>query len=1190
MGSITRNAFHETGIPLMAAGDLLYYVSDATGSTGNAMRAWQIDAAPSATLSFDKVSFGPGIPLDLTDPTATTLTNCGLAQMLFLRSSFGNLTMNNVVIGSACDNRQYSGYRITNVLGNVSITNCSGFGKVSDASGNNPAVFTMQNVPSCTAFSNFESYVFRNVRSTFGVWMDTVSFSSGVTPSNIYLIGGQLTLTGMANQEWEGLYVANMTDGTVQSFTNYQALSMNRLNSVVFRKFRPVGSAKLPANQITAGDSFSQNVYVHDLDFSAANNATSTTGLCSNSGTSFLTIANAKMGTTASALTNNLNRGTSNLVEKNVTYSNVTAGTIGSLGDNQGIPYSNNFRAEYVMAAQTYFRSAPTTNLPNPSYKDCANWYTLIDTTKATGRLCLGAFGGQSSLSLYDFTGTAYTNNGGLAYFEGAGDTIVFKCPYAIKSVTSFKNIPPIIHDGRNSYTTSATSNSVGTGSKTWTVGSGLSYVAGDTIVIARTSDATQLMWGTVNSYASTTLTVDVTGSQGSGTFTDWIFKSPYQTEATYEFRYVQWGSDVTAASWQALTAANLAAVTVTDSNVGINMQLRVTGVGALTGRYLQQVLFFTNNDASYNPPVTYFNVTATGTQTGSTYALYDTSSGVSLIGSVTTTTSGSIAAPAALYGVTTPVRLRVRLYGYLPYQSTSSYYNANVSVSTPQTADSGITQANVATVAAYTTLETLDKLYDYIRYYESVNVSQDQIATKAGSSIDLGSYNLVVNATAGSVFTVVGSTITIKASTLTAGSTFTSFVTSGTVSTANGALIQVTYTDNTGLKTYATWSISGFTTGSRVLLKNVTTNTVVYNSIVSGTSVSASYTNGTTFSTGDSYLVRITWVSGTSAHLPEQYTGSASSTGLTVIDDSAADSVYNTNAIDGSLVTKFSADYINDQVDLAVAADFSAAEFYAWWVYNLTTSQGITDFFGGVTAIDAGNYRINTATVNVMFDNLTTSNRKQSDSARIYRDDDAYPVYDPTTGGGGIDLNWRNPVYVVNGSGGGATAADVWSYSSRTLTSGGSVDPVAVANAVWGQDMTTLTAGNNAGQKLKRIPESIGLVAPQALSDQEIDRIKAAIRSEPVPAPSTPVIDTQKLHGEISNAVLAASAKASYVAKLEKELEDAKKAADARAKEIQSIKSEQAALAELEMILPAILPKPKKYRVKVPKPVAVRK
>ena len=45
---------------------------------------------------------------------------------------------------------------------------------------------------------------------------------------------------------------------------------------------------------------------------------------------------------------------------------------------------------------------------------------------------------------------------------------------------------------------------------------------------------------------------------------------------------------------------------------------------------------------------------------------------------------------------------------------------------------------------------------------------------------------------------------------------------------------------------------------------------------------------------------------------------------------------------------------------------------------------------------------------------NNTSTNIKQIDNVRLFKSDNSYPVREPTTGGGGIDVNWRNTVYPV--------------------------------------------------------------------------------------------------------------------------------------------------------------------------------
>jgi hypothetical protein len=71
--------------------------------------------------------------------------------------------------------------------------------------------------------------------------------------------------------------------------------------------------------------------------------------------------------------------------------------------------------------------------------------------------------------------------------------------------------------------TTSSTSNTVGTGSKTFTILAGLFIAPTNTMLVQRTSDPhNQSMTATVTSYSGTSLVLNVTAAVGSGTFTDW--------------------------------------------------------------------------------------------------------------------------------------------------------------------------------------------------------------------------------------------------------------------------------------------------------------------------------------------------------------------------------------------------------------------------------------------------------------------------------------------------------------------------------------------------------------------------------------------------------------------------------------------------------------------------------------------
>lgn len=206
----------------------------------------------------------------------------------------------------------------------------------------------------------------------------------------------------------------------------------------------------------------------------------------------------------------------------------------------------------------------------------------------------------------------------------------------------------------------------------------------------------------------------------------------------------------------------------------------------------------------------------------------------------------------------------------------------------------------------------------------------------------------------------------------------------------------------------------------------NVTTATLIYSGDPAGTSYSDSYTNGDAAyaSSGDDVRIRFAHTNAGTTFELGQTTVTATTDGITANGDNfiAADSVYATNGIDGSTITKFSYTPVNDQFNLIISSNFTAAEMYAFYCYTLTTTDGIEGAYGAFEASDAGNYKNITAITSIYLDNETTASKRQTDTARIYRDDGAYPVLDPTTSGFGIDINWQNVVYVVT-AGSGLTA-----------------------------------------------------------------------------------------------------------------------------------------------------------------------
>ena len=322
---------------------------------------------------------------------------------------------------------------------------------------------------------------------------------------------------------------------------------------------------------------------------------------------------------------------------------------------------------------------------------------------------------------------------------------------------------------------------------------------------------------------------------------------------------------------------------------------------------------------------------------------------------------------------------------------------------------DVSITETTKATVDAYTEIDTSAKFYDRTSSYLEDNLGTylDFIVTRSGDLIAAGAYNVTIDATAASAFDLTGNTITIKASTFTGD-----MVTTGLITLANGAIFDGVRTDTNGtINPDQPISITNISAGSRMRIYNVTTGVETVNTVVSGTSYTDSYQEGTGYNDGDTVRVYLTKLG------KDEWVGDVidTSNGFNVLASQDDDDVYTALGIDGTTVTKFQADYVNNEVDLVIGADWTMAELYAWWANNLTTEDGIRNFFGGITAIDQANFRINTSIVDLYLDNTTNASYKQTDNRRFFRDTGTgYPVRNPTTSGYGLDVVWRNTILIA--------------------------------------------------------------------------------------------------------------------------------------------------------------------------------
>ena len=517
-----------------------------------------------------------------------------------------------------------------------------------------------------------------------------------------------------------------------------------------------------------------------------------------------------------------------------------------------------------------------------------------------------------------------------------------------------------------------------------------------------------------------------------------------------------------------------------------------------------------TSKNASFDPVKTLNLVTnASGTITSS---LGTNESGL-VVRSVWSRLNATTSQATSYY----PFTLRTRRYGY-SFLAKTVDYTSRTTEPIGLAVNTLITETNSATVAGYTTLETSAKLYDYSQYWLSLsaNMTVAETITRSGSLVNMGAYNVTIDATAASVWSVAGNTITIKATTFTGDMT-----TTGLITLANGATFIGTRTDANGtVAPPRVISITGLTSGSRLRIYNNTTSTETYNAVVAGTSYSATYMEGTGYTTGDTVTVSAAWIGGATAKLPFSTQAIVGSTGWSLLVSQQDDTVYAANAIDGTTVTEFVFDYPNVQIDINDPdGETSIARLYAWWAKERTTLQGIATLNGGLVAEDTANYKVITSMVNLKLDNVATTGVIFTGNLRLYRDDNQSPVVSSTTGGGSITL-YAGKVYT-----------SIVTTNTPVITGDISQVPAAVQTGMTAQGYTTTRSSkldNIDVATSTRLASASYTTPPSAATNAtavrtelttELSRIDATVSSRNAIAP-----DNAGIASAVSAAKLAAA------------------------------------------------------------------
>jgi hypothetical protein len=262
------------------------------------------------------------------------------------------------------------------------------------------------------------------------------------------------------------------------------------------------------------------------------------------------------------------------------------------------------------------------------------------------------------------------------------------------------------------------------------------------------------------------------------------------------------------------------------------------------------------------------------------------------------------------------------------------------------------------ATLATYTGEREIDgDYYAFNIIVDGNSATKEQIYTKlqylsrqagdidSGSGTKLGKVTDVLANFAGA--TLVTTTGVYIDDTLTADSAF------------------LTYTDVLGVQqsipvvTNQSVTITGPTAGSRIQIYDLTSATELYN----GTpTFPYTWTDPSVYAADREIRLRVAYVNaGTTANKYFSGTiGTATETAyaLNYLFAPETDTVYATNAIDGSTVTGITTNDTTNQFEIDIAGgELTLQDFYAYEMYHLFTSGGIAGDNQAITSTDTANY-----------------------------------------------------------------------------------------------------------------------------------------------------------------------------------------------------------------------------------------
>ena len=335
--------------------------------------------------------------------------------------------------------------------------------------------------------------------------------------------------------------------------------------------------------------------------------------------------------------------------------------------------------------------------------------------------------------------------------------------------------------------------------------------------------------------------------------------------------------------------------------------------------------------------------------------------------------------------GNTYDLNYKLASFGHLPANQTPTHYSSGDKKPVFLLSnDATLTELNQSTILAYSEIETAIKFYDRAKkyWYDFFAGEASLLVTRSGNLIDCRALNVNIDATASQAFNLSGNTLTIKASDFSDDMT-----TTGVITLSNGAVFSGTRTDANGtVLPLRNVSVTGLTAGSRLRVYNETTSAQIVNTLVSGTSYTATYAEGTGYSANDVLSLRIAKID----KLEAVASAVVGTTGWTALVSQDPNTVYAAHGVNGATVTGITWDSGNMQFDFNETDNvINGPDIGAWYQYFITTEVGIAEAFGALIWPQINRLTNVTSKTAITWDN-TKSTPLQINSAWVDRDDGA--------------------------------------------------------------------------------------------------------------------------------------------------------------------------------------------------------